>query len=243
MKPDTRARPSGHGFGVRAVVFDFDGVIVDTETSLLQSWIDLFAQYGCPPPSLVEWKQRIGSSLHRDLMPSLLKSCPTDIDEPEARRWRVQRSRELCARTGLLPGVTSWLREASERGVLLGVASSSPSDWVVGNLRRLNVAGSFTAISCGGPGIPGKPAPDLYLRTCAALGVPPEAALAVEDSPNGIRAANLAGLSCVAVPNGVTSDMDLSQADLVIPSLADCSLEEAVGQLAACQQLRAQGQT
>ncbi|MDN0194363.1 HAD-IA family hydrolase [Streptomyces sp. S.PNR 29] len=242
MKPDIRARSLGDGIAVRAIVFDFDGVIVDTETSLLQSWMDLFAHHGCPPPSLVEWKRRIGSSLNRDLMPNLLKYCP-EIDEHEARRWRVQRSRELCAQENVMPGVTNWLRDAGEQGVLLGVASSSPSEWVLGNLRRLSVSDSFTAISCAGPRIPGKPAPDLYLRTCAALGVPPEAALAVEDSPNGIRAAKLAGLLCIAVPNKLTSDMDLSQADLVIPSLADCTFEEAVGRLAADQRLRAQGRT
>ncbi len=124
-----------------------------------------------------------------------------------------------------------WLDDAARLGLALGVASSSEADWVEGHLGRLGLLDRFTCLSCFDGRRPGKPAPDLYLAACDALGVAPADALAVEDSGNGVAAAKAAGLRCVAVPHDLTRDHDLSPADLVVPSLAELPLEEAMARL------------
>jgi beta-phosphoglucomutase-like phosphatase (HAD superfamily) len=95
-------------------------------------------------------------------------------------------------------------------------------------LDRLGIRHRFEYLACSGNGVAGKPAPDTYLAACAALGVEPSAAIALEDSPHGIAAAKAAGLWCVAVPHAITEMLDLSQADLVMRSLADTSLRDVL---------------
>ena len=97
-----------------------------------------------------------------------------------------------------------------------------------GHLTRLGVRDRFGHVSCRDEIIPPKPAPDVYIRACEALGVAPREAVAVEDSPNGVAAAKAAGLWCVAVPNGITGALDFGAADLVVGSLADCPLSAAL---------------
>jgi beta-phosphoglucomutase-like phosphatase (HAD superfamily) len=87
-------------------------------------------------------------------------------------------------------------------------------------------------VCCSG-GIAAKPAPDTYLAACAAIDVPPEESLAVEDSPHGVTAAKHAGLRCVAVPHAITAQFDLSHADLRLRSLADVPLHEVIARVAA----------
>src|SRR4029077_8978660 len=124
-------------------------------------------------------------------------------------------------------GVRAWLDEAIEAGLGIAIASSSPDDWVLGHLDRLGLRMHFDHVMCAGNGRPAKPAPDTYAAACAALGVRPHRALAVEDSAHGVTAAKGAGLACVVVPNALTASLDLSAADLRLESLADCSLSEA----------------
>ena len=120
------------------------------------------------------------------------------------------------------------LQEAAELGLPCGVASSSRRAWVAGHVERLGLAPFIRAIACreDPPGLPGKPAPDVYLAVCADLSVSPAEALAIEDSPNGVRAAKAAGLRCLAVPNALTAHLDLGEADLTAPSLAAVRLAD-----------------
>jgi beta-phosphoglucomutase-like phosphatase (HAD superfamily) len=120
----------------------------------------------------------------------------------------------------------------TRKGLPVGIASSSPPDWVEGHLERIQLRDRFAHLACHTLGIAAKPAPDLYRAACNALSVAPEDAIAVEDSPNGVTAAKRAGLFCVAVPNAVTARLDLSEADLVVPSLAACSFDDVVRALA-----------
>nr|MBA2626021.1 HAD-IA family hydrolase [Acidimicrobiia bacterium] len=126
----------------------------------------------------------------------------------------------------VLPGVERWLDDAERLGLALGVASSSEADWVIGHLERLGLLDRFAHLSCFDGRLRSKPAPDLYLAACEALGVAPTDALAVEDSPNGVAAARAGGLRTVAVPRNLTRDLDVSAADLVVDSLADVTVEE-----------------
>jgi HAD superfamily hydrolase (TIGR01509 family) len=216
---------------LRAVVFDFDGLILDTETAIYTAWTEAFVAHGCEPPTLDEWAQEIGTVSRLNLEEMLRTRATVPVDFDAMHRTRRARHDELIAREAVLPGVMTWIADAQHVSMAIAIASSSRHAWVHGNLERLGIRHHFEHISCRAEGVPPKPAPDVYLRACAALRVAPAEALAVEDSPNGVAAAKAAGLRCVAVPNGVTTSFDFGGADLVVSSLADCSLHEAIAAL------------
>jgi HAD superfamily hydrolase (TIGR01509 family) len=126
------------------------------------------------------------------------------------------------------PGVVAWLDEAAELGLEVAIASSSGAEWVEPLLDQLGLRHRFRHIACYGDGLAAKPEPDTYRAACAALGVAPDAAIALEDSPHGVAAAKAAGLWCVAVPHAITEQLDLTNADLVLPSLAEVSLRDVL---------------
>jgi HAD superfamily hydrolase (TIGR01509 family) len=217
---------------IEAVVFDFDGLMLDTEVPVYAAWCAAFESYGGVPPTLEEWGAIIGTdSDDRELLDLLVARAarPVDVDKMHAAR-RAHRDALLAAEQ-VLPGVMAWISEAAAAGLGIAIASSSPDDWVLGHLERLGLRGHFAHVMCAGDGRPGKPAPDTYLAACAALGVDAKRALAVEDSAHGVAAAKSAGLLCVVVPNSLTKGLDLSAADLRLDSLADCSLQDAVARI------------
>src|SRR5260370_18533344 len=120
----------------------------------------------------------------------------------------------------VLPGVVQRLDEARELGMKLGVASSSTGDWVRGHLVRLGILDRFDCLRCRDDVEHAKPEPDLYVAVLHCLGVTPAEAIAIEDSPNGVTAANRPGMRCVAIPTTITARPTLSQAPLLLTSLA-----------------------
>jgi HAD superfamily hydrolase (TIGR01509 family) len=210
---------------VRALVFDFDGLILDTEAPVFHSWRETFEAAGVSL-TLEEWSDTIGRANSADPADLLAERTGRPLDEAR-RAARKARRDELLAAEAVLPGVHDWLEDARRLGVPIGVASSSEVDWVAGHLERLGLLDRFACLTCFDGTLRGKPAPDLYLAVCDSLGVAPADALAVEDSGNGVKAAKAAGLRCVAVPHDLTRDHDLSGADLLVASLAEFPLEEA----------------
>jgi HAD superfamily hydrolase (TIGR01509 family) len=221
---------------IGAVIFDFDGLILDTELPAFRAWSEAYRQAGVTPLTVEEWSGQLGTVGPMDPLAELAaRAAGSGLPlEPTTLRLlgeqRRARREQLVARESVRPGIEDWLGAARAAGMPVGVASSSPRDWVERHLGRLGLLGRFGAIACFGdrPGLAPKPAPDLYLDACRALGVAPASALAVEDSPNGVRAAKSAGLACVAVPNELTRLLDLGHADLVVASLSAVSLAEAL---------------
>jgi HAD superfamily hydrolase (TIGR01509 family) len=217
-------------FMIRAVIFDFDGLILDTETPVFTAWQDAFAAHGTEL-TIEEWAQEVGTVDGLDLVGLLQQRATVAVDLDAMDEARRARRDELLALESALPGVLEWLTEAAERDLDVAIASSSPHDWVGPHLERLDLRHHFAYLACYAEGLNAKPAPDLYLAACAALDVAPNEAIAVEDSPNGITAARAAGLFCVAVPNAITAQFDVSHADLVLSSLAECSLSDVIAQV------------
>jgi HAD superfamily hydrolase (TIGR01509 family) len=216
---------------IRAVVFDFDGLILDTELPIFAAWCALFEDHGARPPTIEEWAAEIGTVNGLDLAGLLVERATIPVDLDEADVWRRAHRDLLLAEELARPGVERWLAEAEAAGMGLAIASSSPADWVLPLLERIGLHGRFRCVvNAEGP-LRAKPAPDVYLDACARLGVDPSHALAVEDSPNGIAAAKAAGLRCVAVPHELTETLDLTAADLRLGSLAECTLAEAIARL------------
>lgn len=223
MRPRTPVPPAGHVRSpvvLRAVVFDFDGVILDTEEPEYASWHRVWADHGVEL-GLDEWARCIGTVGAFDPMAELVARAAVPVDRVTVAERRRSHHRGLVAANDVLPGVEKLLDDCRERGVRVAIASSSPVSWVDGHLRRLGLAGRFTGLHCFDGTRPAKPAPDLYRCAVEALGVEPGEAVAVEDSLNGITAAKAAGLRCVAVPGPMTRHLDLSAADLWVESLVD----------------------
>jgi len=216
---------------VQALVFDFDGLILDTELPIYAAWCTLFADHGARPPSIEEWAAEIGTVGGLDLHGMLLERATRPVDLDEADIWRRSHRDLLLAEQQARPGVEDWLTEAEAAGLGIGIASSSEADWVIPLLERIGLHTRFGYVVNAGGALRPKPAPDVYVEACARLGVEPAHALAIEDSPHGIAAAKAAGLRCVAVPHQLTETLDLSAADLRLRSLAECSLAEAIEQL------------
>ncbi|GLV60818.1 haloacid dehalogenase [Dictyobacter sp. S3.2.2.5] len=213
---------------MRALILDFDGLMIETEQPDFQSWQEIYAQYGVTL-SLEMWLPLIGTgsssrAFHpHDHLEALLGRT---LDRAELRARRRRRYAELVAARPLLPGVAEIIAQAQRRGLRLAVASSSPREWVITHLVQRGLDALFEHIVCGDEVARAKPFPDVYQVVLARLGLPADQAMAFEDSPNGVQAAKRAGLFCVAIPNPLTQHLAFEQADLRLLSLADFSLAD-----------------
>jgi beta-phosphoglucomutase-like phosphatase (HAD superfamily) len=210
------------------VVFDFDGLVLDTESPILASWTRLFDDHASAPLTIDEWSRAIGTVGAIDL-PALFRSrVPPDLDVDAVHARRRAHRDELLYIEAVRPGITAWTSAAKARAVPLAIASSSSYEWVDGHLRRLGLRDAFEHLACASEDLPAKPDPATYLEACARIGVTPRDALEHEDSPHGVTAARAAGLRVVGVPNSVTKHLDLSSADIVADSLEDFGFDDAV---------------
>ncbi|WP_156096177.1 HAD family hydrolase [Amycolatopsis jejuensis] len=214
---------------VRALIFDFDGTLADTEAAVLRSWQETFAGYGVELP-LDVWHTVIGTSNTGATMLALLAEHVGDLDPEVVRPVMRARVHELLAAEGPRAGVLGYLDEADELGLALGVASSSSGEWVLGQLERLGIGGRFSAVETGDRHA-AKPRPDTYLAALGRLRVGAGEAIAFEDSPHGVSAAKAAGIVTVAVPNPITVGLDFGKADCVLPSFGAISLAALLGRI------------
>ena len=215
---------------IRALVFDFDGLILETEMPALESWAEIYREHGHEVP-MDEWNALLGSARGFDPGAHLAALVGEGFDLAAARARRMSRRDELIAALDVMAGVREYIDEARRLGLRLGVASSSTRAWVIGHLERLGIHAQWDVVRCREDVPRTKPAPDLYLATLDALSVTGHEALAFEDSPNGIASAKAAGMWCVAVPNALTRDLDLTAADVRLASLAHEPLEALLGRL------------
>jgi HAD superfamily hydrolase (TIGR01509 family) len=205
---------------LRGFVFDFDGLILDTEVPAFESWREVYASFGATLP-LEHWAKAIGSGQGDQVFDPyayLEEQIGRSIDRAAVRLDYRARKDERLRREPARPGVAAFLAKARSLDLRLGIASSSPHAWIDGHLQRLGLTGEFEAVRCFEDVTRTKPDPDLFLAALDALGLSPAEAIAFEDSPNGILAAKRAGMFCVAVPNPVTGQLDLGRADLLVDS-------------------------
>ncbi|MDF4251741.1 HAD-IA family hydrolase [Streptomyces sp. WMMB303] len=223
------------------VLFDFDGLLCDTEAAGHRAWCELYAEHGRTFPDRT-WREMVGREDGELLaLRRLLAGEPDQADDAAyagggttaraaellaRRRWR---KRELCTREPLRPGARELLQEAARTGVPAAVVSSGPAAWVFGHLERLAVRELFALLVTGDQVRRPKPHPEPYLLALRRLGCRAAEAVAFEDSTVGVRAARAAGVWCVAVDNAAGGPADLSEADVVLDSLADYRLTAPFG--------------
>jgi HAD superfamily hydrolase (TIGR01509 family) len=216
---------------IRALVFDFDGLILDTEQPIYRSWLEVYQAHGEDLP-FDQWILTVGSSNAAFDPRGHLEARLGRALAPEVLEERIRRRTEMILAESALPGVVDLLVDARAKGLKIGVASSSSRDWVTGHLERLAILQQFDCVRCRDDVVAVKPAPDLYASVIACLGVSAGEAVAIEDSPNGVTAAKAAGMWCVAIPNPITSGLDVSHADLILRSLTGVTpegLSESLG--------------
>jgi HAD superfamily hydrolase (TIGR01509 family) len=212
---------------LRGLLFDFDGLLVDTESPSRLGWEELYREHGHELP-LDQWATLVGTiGAPFDPFAHLEALVGQRLDREELMARRRAREFALIDLEDLRPGVEEYLEEARQRGLRTAVVSSSSQDWVERNLERLDRLDHWdTIVTADGDPARAKPEPTLYLEALDALGVAASEGVAFEDSPNGVRAAKRAGLFCVAVPNPVTATLALDEADVIVENLADLPFDE-----------------
>ncbi len=216
---------------IKALIFDFDGLILDTETPEYEAWHDIYLELG-QDLTLETWGQIVGGMAASDFRPLPYLQTLTGRDLTPLNLSVRASERNLACILALppLPGVLATLRAARRLGLRLAVASSSPHRWVDGHLNRLGMTHFFEVIKCADDVSHTKPEPDLYLSVLETLGVSPLEAIAFEDSPNGVVAARRAGIFVVAIPNPVTAQLKIVGENLRLNSLASLNLDQLLDQ-------------
>ena len=218
----------------KALIFDFDGLILDTETPDYQVWQTIYREHGFELPS-DEWGKIIGGTgfANFDAAEHLSVLSQGELDSVSLRDRHRSESHAITLAQAVLPGVMEYLHEAKRLGLKLAIASSSPHSWVDTHAQRLGVFEYFDKVICADEvgAVRTKPNPDLFLLALDQLQVRANEAIVFEDSPNGVRAARSAGIFVVAVPNSVTSQLSIEKADLTLRSLTDLSLRDLLNKV------------
>ena len=217
---------------LKALIFDFDGLILDTETPEFTALNEAYAEFG-QTLSIETFGLAVGGQYNHEFEPvsQLEKLTGRQLDAVTFWQKAHQRRLDLIEQSPLLPGVENLIRAASARGLKLAVASSSSHAWVEGHLKRHQMLDFFDVIKCKEDVANIKPAPDLFLAALQALEIAANEAVIFEDSLNGVIAAQRAGIPVIVVPNPITEHMHVETNIPRLKSLAEISLDDLAGKL------------
>ena len=211
---------------IKGIIFDMDGVLVDSEPFICEAAIRMFAEHGLTvkPEDFMPF---VGAGENRYIGgPAEKYGFPIDIERDKARTYEIY-GEIVKGRIEPLPGVTEFITKARERGLKLAVASSADTIKIETNLREIGIpASTFDVVVSGLDVVNKKPDPEIFLFAANKLGLAPEECLVVEDAVNGVAAARAAGMKCLALTTSFTRE-DLAGADWFAPNLA-CAPDEVM---------------
>ncbi len=206
---------------IKALIFDFDGLIIDTESAIIEAWRKAYVLCRIEFP-VDRFNAVVG---HADIPFNPWDDFKDRNDLPmPPDQWKEHIDQSVLRAVEakpVLPGVLQTIEIAKDRKLPIGVASNSKHDWVDSHLKRLGLFDQFDAIRCRDDVQKPKPSPDVYLALLDFFNLKGENTLAFEDSSTGVLAAKKAGLHCVAIPGPATASGNFRQADFVIRSLAE----------------------
>jgi HAD superfamily hydrolase (TIGR01509 family) len=210
---------------IDGILFDFDGLILDTETPIFRAWQEMFRSYG-QELLLNEWAEILGKSLDVVGPAEIFVENIPDVNERKKVLKEVSnRELELVNEQMPLPGAVELIQKSKQHGLKLGIVSSSDEEWIHTHLDRLGLDLYFDHTSCADEVELAKPDPALYHLGLKKMELRPEKIIVLEDSPNGVLAAKRAGLYCVAVPNELTKQLPYYQnggtPDMILETLLD----------------------
>jgi putative hydrolase of the HAD superfamily len=206
-----------------ALILDFDGTVLDTETPACQSTAQIWADYGVDLP-MDWWLAGMGTDRKQSWVQELENRIGQVLDQDLIMETRQRIKNEMTENQPVLPGVTELLDAAARRGITTAIGSSSPHAWVDQHLKRVGLYEKFSYIVCRDDvGEVAKPAPDVFLHALKLLRVEASSAAVVEDSPNGLKAALAAGIRTVVVPNPLVTSLDFSGAYARLETLDEMS--------------------
>ncbi len=210
---------------VRAVVFDFDGLLMDTETTMVESWRAEWAHHGLEL-ELDEFWPGHGGDITEDRYAILAAAVGSGFDRAASHARRTAHRKAMHQDLDFRPGIRAWVMTARELGLKVAIASSSPRPWVQGHLERVDAVELFDLVVTGDEVEAHKPDPAIYQLALRRLGVPGDEAIAVEDTAHGVAAAQAAGMVAVAIPNPFVDAVAVAAADLVLGSADEVLLSE-----------------
>lgn len=207
-----------------AVIFDFDGTILDSETPEYESHRRFFADHGVHLPE-EDWCDGVGIVMPDAHWFDWL--CERTVAPPTYERFRETTRRYFREHVRMepMPGITALVGALVAAGIPRAIASTASSDWVRSAVDALGLAATFTAIVTGDQVERGKPEPDVYLEAARRLGLEPARCVAVEDSGSGVASARAAGMKTIAIPHPISRQHDFSGADLRLTSATDLTVE------------------
>lgn len=212
---------------IEALIFDFDGLLMDTESTLLDSWRWEWRQHGLHLDETTFFADH-GGDVSESRYAALAAAVGPGFDRDASHARRTAYRERAHAGLKLSSGIAAWLDEARRLGLRLAVASSSAGPWVRANLSRTGDLSRFDVLACGDEVAAHKPDPAVYHLALSRLDLKPDQAVAFEDSPYGVSAAQTAGLRCVAIPNLFTPNSRYAHADVLLPSAATTALAEVL---------------
>jgi putative hydrolase of the HAD superfamily len=215
---------------VKALIFDFDGLLMDTETTLLESWRWEWRQHGLELDPAGFFADH-GGDANEGRYAALAAAAGPAYDRAASHARRMAYRCRLNEALAPSPGIVSWLDRAADLGLRLAVASSSGICHVGAMLDRAGLRTRFEVLATGDEVPAHKPDPAVYRLALDRLGLPPDQAIAFEDTAHGVAAARAAGLRCVAVPNPHADHTRFTAADLLLSSATDLPLDAVLTRL------------
>lgn len=213
---------------IKAIIFDFDGTIIDTETAWYEAFREAYRTHDVEL-TLELYSQCIGTSLHSfNPYEYLVTHLNLPIDLDEFRSLVRSRHSLLMEKEAVRPGILEYLKQAKAHGLKIGLASSSERAWIDKYLNQLEIHSYFDCIRTANDVAKVKPDPELYQQTLACLGASPREAIAIEDSPNGARAAAAAGMYSVIIPNTITAALEFEESNYRLESLMDLDFRHLI---------------